>query len=119
MALHNVFSPVCDCLDTFRPILLSPRYVPDVEILADGTGNPILDHQLFLLDCRLPKEEINEQYPTLGDYLREGRERGYRTGTYAYTDPPGMLKSVAWLRRSYTPTSVVATRRTGGHFGSS
>ena len=63
-------------LETFRPILPSPRYVPEVEILADGTGNPILDHRLFLLDCRLPEEEINEQYPTLGAYLREGREQG-------------------------------------------
>ena len=40
----------------FRPILPSPRYVPDNEILADRAGNPVLERQLFLLDCRLPEE---------------------------------------------------------------
>ena len=41
--------------EVFRPILPSPRYVPDNEILADRAGNPVLERQLFLLDCRLPE----------------------------------------------------------------
>ena len=43
--------------EVFRPILPSPRYVPDNEILADRAGNPVLERQLFLLDCRLPEEK--------------------------------------------------------------
>ena len=51
--------------EVFRPILPSPRYVPDNEILTDRAGNPVLERQLFLLDCRLPDEKVKERYPTL------------------------------------------------------
>ena len=63
-------------VEVFRPILPSPRYVPNNEILADSAGNPVLEHQLFLLDCRLSEEEIKERYPTLGAYLEEGKVQG-------------------------------------------
>ena len=95
-------------VETFRPILPSPRYVSEVEILADDIGNPILDHRLFLLDCRLPEEEINEQYPTLGAYLREGREQGvsdryicrHRSPWYAQERRPAAPFLCTYLGRS-------------------
>ena len=60
--------------DAFRPILPSPRYVADDEIRGDQNGIPILDRQLFLLNCRLPESKLRNKYPRLWDYLEEGRE---------------------------------------------
>lgn len=57
----------------FRPILPSPRYLPSEEIPADRDGNPLLERQLFLLDCRLPGSELREKYPALWRYLESGK----------------------------------------------
>ena len=62
--------------EVFRPILPSPRYVPDNEIIADRAGNPVLERQLFLLDCRLTEAKVKERHPTLGAYLEEGKTQG-------------------------------------------
>ncbi len=56
----------------FRPILPSPRYLPYNEVLADSHGNPLLERQLFLLDCRLPEGEVKAKYPRLWQYLEAG-----------------------------------------------
>ena len=63
-------------MGAFRPILPSPRYLPDNEVKADIAGLPQLEHQLFLLDTRLGEEEIKKRFPTLFAYLQEGRSRG-------------------------------------------
>ena len=63
-------------VEAFQPILPSPRYLPENEIMADNAGNPVLERQLFLLNCRLPEEQIKEQYPTLATYLEEGKSKG-------------------------------------------
>ena len=63
-------------IEAFRPILPSPRYLPEDEVIADKTGNPVLERQLYLLDCELSEDEINERHPTLGAYLDEGKELG-------------------------------------------
>lgn len=63
-------------LECFRPILPSPRYVKGNEITADARGVPLLERRLFLLDPKLPEDEIARRYPALGAYLAEGRERG-------------------------------------------
>lgn len=59
--------------ECFRPILPSPRYLQEKEIVADKDGNPILEKKLFLLDCRLPEEQIKVQYPALWKYLQTGK----------------------------------------------
>jgi len=59
--------------DFFRPILPSPRYVPADEIKSDQQGQPALDRQLFLLDCRMPEAELREQLPKLWTYLESGK----------------------------------------------
>jgi adenine-specific DNA-methyltransferase len=61
-------------LHLFQPILPNARYLPENEIFADDVGNPILDRQLFVLDCRLPEEIIKQEYPALWDYLQTGIE---------------------------------------------
>ena len=63
-------------IEAFRPILPSPRLLPEDEIFADDLGDPVLERRLFLLDCQLSEEEIKEQFPTLGTYLEEGKAQG-------------------------------------------
>lgn len=60
--------------EVFRPILPSPRYLSTDIIEADAMGLPLLERQLFLLDCRLPEVEIRQRYPQLWSYLEKGRE---------------------------------------------
>lgn len=60
-------------VEVFRPILPSPRYLPANEIQSGPDGLPALDHQLFLLDCRLPETEVQRRYPSLWEYLEKGK----------------------------------------------
>jgi len=62
--------------EVFRPILPSPRYLPEDEIAADWRGNPVLARRLFLLDCQLGEAEIEKRYPNLWAYLEEGKAEG-------------------------------------------
>jgi len=45
-----------------KPILPSPRHVTGDEVLADQEGKPIIEPQLFLLDCELPEETVRRDY---------------------------------------------------------
>jgi adenine-specific DNA-methyltransferase len=67
--IHNIPSEV------LRPILPGPRFLANDEIEADQNGLPKLDRQLFLLDCRLPQDEVRKAYPELWRYLQTGEER--------------------------------------------
>ena len=77
-------------------MLPSPRFLKVDEIYADEQGNPVLDHQLFLLDCHIPPDMIKMRYPSLWDYLEIGREKGiperylckHRTPWYVQEDRP-------------------------------
>lgn len=60
----------------FKPILPSPRYLPDDLVQTDEEGNPKTERRLFLLDTTLPEDEIRNLYPSLWQYLEEGRSRG-------------------------------------------
>ncbi len=62
--------------ECFRPILPSPRYLDETEIYADDKGNPKIKQQLFVLDCKLPIDELKQRYPSLYIYLLEGIKRG-------------------------------------------
>lgn len=55
-----------------KPILPSPRYLQQDEVFADPAGDPIIEKQLFLLDCDLPEEDLRERYPKLWQYLSAG-----------------------------------------------
>ena len=95
-------------IEAFRPILPSPRYLSETEILADCAGNPVLEHRLFLLDSRLSEEEIRERLPTLGDYLDEGKANGiadrylckHRSPWYAQENRPAAPFLCTYLGRS-------------------
>lgn len=83
-------------MEVFRPILPSPRYLPDNEIISDSGGWPLLKQSIFLLDTQLPEEEIRERFPALFAYLQEGKNHGihqryvcrYRTPWYSQEHRP-------------------------------
>lgn len=98
--------------EVFRPILPSPRYLPDTEILANAEGLPLIERQLFLLDTRLSEEEIKERYPTLHAYLENGRSREiharylcrHRAPWYAQEDRPAAPVLCTYLGRGDAKT---------------
>lgn len=61
----------------FKPILPSPRYVAEDEIVGDRNGNPKVERRCFLLDTRLPEDEIKLRFPALHAYLEEGKASGF------------------------------------------
>jgi adenine-specific DNA-methyltransferase len=94
----------------FRPILPSPRYLPDDKVRADCDGNPLLDRELFLLDINMNEHEVKEHYPTLHAYLEEGKQRAlherylcrHRTPWYAQENRPAAPIVCTYLGRSDT-----------------
>ncbi len=56
----------------FRPVLPSPRFLRVDRIERDASGDPLLDPQLYLLDCDLDEAEIEARYPALWRYLQTG-----------------------------------------------
>jgi hypothetical protein len=63
-------------MEAFRSILPSPRYLQGDEVATDTNGLPLLRRQLFLLDTRLPEDEIRKAFPALFAYLQDGKSRG-------------------------------------------
>jgi len=63
-------------LEQFRPILPSPRHLDSIEVKADKDGYPHIQNQLFVLDCKLPFDEVRQVYPKLYSYLEEGIQSG-------------------------------------------
>lgn len=63
-------------LEQFRPILPSPRKLNVTEVKADKSGYPDIKNQLFVLDCKLPFDEVEKIYPKLYAYLEEGLQSG-------------------------------------------
>lgn len=57
------------------PILPSSRYIKADEINGDGTGVPLLDKRLFLINCDLPEDEVARDYPALWAYLQTGLDQ--------------------------------------------
>lgn len=62
-------------LDYFVPILPSPRYLAQDQILANSDGFPLVEKPLFLLNCHLPEREVQENHPHLWAYLEKGKKQ--------------------------------------------
>ena len=93
----------------FRPILPSPRYLDDEEVLADAQGNPVGVRPLFLLDCPLPEHTIQASYPHLWTYLQSGKPQvssrylcTSRTPWYRQERRPAPLFACTYLGRNNT-----------------
>ncbi|MGV8805440.1 MAG: Eco57I restriction-modification methylase domain-containing protein [Polaromonas sp.] len=61
-------------LQFLKPILPSSRHVKEDEILCDASGAPLLSKRLYLLDCDLPEEQVKQDFPSLWEYLKTGKE---------------------------------------------
>lgn len=57
-----------------KPILPSSRYVKEDEITSDASGMPLLSKRLYLIDCDLPEEQVERDFPSLWTYLISGKE---------------------------------------------
>lgn len=57
----------------FKPILPGPRFLSSDIIETGPDGQPMIERQQFLLDCRLPEDEIRVRYPALWSYLESGK----------------------------------------------
>lgn len=92
------------------PILPSPRYLSEDEILADSVRNPILDRELFLLTCSLPEGKVMTQYPSLWEYLQLGIKQGidqrylckHRSPWYAQESRPAAPLLCTYMGRKST-----------------
>jgi len=62
-------------MECFKPILPSPRFLMVDEIPHREDGVPEISNKLFLLDCQLSEKEIRELYPSLWEYLLEGKKK--------------------------------------------
>jgi adenine-specific DNA-methyltransferase len=45
-------------------------------VQADADGNPLVQPELFLLDCQLAEEQVRQSYPALWRYLEQGKTHG-------------------------------------------
>jgi len=59
-----------------KPILPSPRYLPQTEIEGDESGYPKIEKPLALIDCDLSEGDVESRYPRFWEYLSEGKEHG-------------------------------------------
>ena len=82
----------------FRPVLPSPRYLPDNEIRADEAGIPLLDRRLFLLDPPWSEAVIRETCPALWRYLEHGKAQGIANGYLCRRRKP-------WYKQERRPPS--------------
>src|SRR5262249_37315085 len=52
-----------------KPILPSPRYMPNLVVESDRDGFAELEKKLGLIDCSLPEEQLAQVDPGLAKYL--------------------------------------------------
>jgi hypothetical protein len=53
-----------------KPVLPSPRNLPDLVVNSDADGYPVIDPQLALIDCPVPEETLPTADPALDQYLK-------------------------------------------------
>ena len=63
-----------------RPILPSPRHLKVTSIDADDEGHPLLERQLCVIDCNLPEQMVEANYPSLWRYLQTAQSLGIKDG---------------------------------------
>ena len=62
--------------DFLTPVLPSSKYVKENIIRGDQQGLPILDKRLFLLNCDIGQDVLEEKYSSLNTYIKRGEQRG-------------------------------------------
>ncbi|MGB9859203.1 MAG: Eco57I restriction-modification methylase domain-containing protein [Moorellaceae bacterium] len=59
-----------------KPVLPSPRYLRETIIESEPDGYPAIPDQKCLIDCDLPEEIIQREYPDFWAYLEQGKSMG-------------------------------------------
>lgn len=93
------------------PILPSPRYLSTNELLADENGVPCHTRNLFLLNCKLPEEQIRRTIPALWEYLQYGKRQAidqrylcrHRSPWYAQENRPPAPILCTYMGRGERP----------------
>ena len=93
------------------PILPSPRYLSTNELLADENGVPSNTRNLFLLNCKLPEDQIRRTYPALWEYLQYGKRQAidqrylcrHRSPWYAQENRPPAPILCTYMGRGERP----------------
>ncbi|MBR0243880.1 MAG: Eco57I restriction-modification methylase domain-containing protein [Bacteroidaceae bacterium] len=62
-----------------QPVLPSPRYVQS-DMIDEENGLPVVERRQFLFTCNLPESVLKERYPTVWQYIEDGRKRGVCEG---------------------------------------
>lgn len=65
-------------LEQTKPVLPSPRRLPEMVIRADAHGYPLVEPQLVVIDCRLQEDVLRAQYPQLWTYFESAEGLGLR-----------------------------------------
>lgn len=89
--------------DVLIPILPSPRYLNNDEVLADEVGNPIVEKPLFLLSCTKPMDEIESLYPSVWNYLQSGINTGINKGYLC------QHRSIWYVQETRQPTKFLCS----------
>lgn len=63
-----------------KPILPSPRNLPDLTVESDSDGFPALSEKLALFDTMLPEAELERRYPAAYELIQEGRAASVHEG---------------------------------------
>lgn len=88
------------------PILPSSRHLTGNEIKADENGEPVLTKKLFLIDCKLPEEELQQKHPRLWDYFETGIEVGIHLRTLCQNRTP-------WYSQELRPPAPIIFKYMG------
>lgn len=59
----------------FKPVLPSPRNMTGLVVDSDADGYPAISHQLALIDCPVPEEELATVDPALSEYLKSASDK--------------------------------------------
>jgi len=91
-----------------RPVLTSPKQLPEDVIESDEDGIPRVPDPRFLLDCPLRPSEVARLHPATWAYIEHGREQGVAEGYlcrsrepwYAQEQRPPARFLVSYMGRS-------------------
>jgi adenine-specific DNA-methyltransferase len=92
--------------DFLKPILPSSRYLAEDEIDADENGEPLLAKKLYLIDCKLPEEELRQEYPQFWQYLETGMETNVHLRTLCQSRTP-------WYSQELRPPAPILCKYMG------
>lgn len=95
------------------PILPSPRFLATDRIESDADGTPCIDRAGFLFSSDMPEERIQREFPSIWEYLEEGRAAGLCERYICRNRTPWYCQE----RREVAPILCTYMGRTDGNGG--